>query len=502
MILLSAADIRAAEAEFISGDVRKGYTLMHRAGYSAAALLNVSLRGFRRAVILAGKGNNAGDALVIARYLDIECVIYSVCGKNDYRGEAEFAAQELPENISYFQKDTLGKWDFMPGDVIIDGILGIGFLGDTVKGPAAGFIKAANTSGYPIISLDVPSGVDASTGKAADIAVKASATLMFGAVKSGLLNPAALEYCGKMRYIDIGLADGNQNIASCVNCYTQSEAYCDIAHFKADVHKNSRPRVLISAGCRNYQGAAQLNLLAALKCGAGIARLITSPSAYSRYPASGIVIACSSDAPDSYPVNAVSDNFELFEKSDVLLAGSGWGKTDKKVLTDVLSFQGITVLDADALNTLSCHPEIWNYRSDVVMTPHWGEALRLAEAFGVEVNGERTEFARRLAEKLNCVVVLKGPRSVTVSPDGEMWINSSGCNTLATAGSGDVLAGIVASAAAGASCGATLCRRTAFAVWVHGMAGEFAPYGTTADMLPELAAEVMDDLLNRKILHL
>lgn len=502
MILRSSADIRAIEAKYIAGEAENGYALMHRAGYSAAALLNASLKGFNRAVILAGKGNNGGDALVIARYLKSECVIYSVCAKNDYRSEAAFAVRDLPENIRYIQKNSLDKWDFLPGDVIIDGILGIGFSGDNVTGIAADFISAANASGYPIISLDVPSGVNASTGKAAQVAIKASATLMFGAVKSGLLSSEALPYCGKLRCIDIGLDDMPESDDTQINCYTENEGYCDVRHFPADIHKNNRPRVLISAGCQNYQGAAQLNLLAALKCGAGICRLITCPGTFSRYPAAGIVISCRADAPFIYPENAVSDNFELFEKSDILLAGSGWGNAGKKVLSDVLKFSGTLILDADGLNTLSCHPELWSYKSNAVMTPHWAEAVRLAAAFGVEISQNRETFVRNLAKKLNCVVVLKGAHTVTASPEGETWINLSGCNTLATAGSGDVLAGIIASAASGASQADTLCRRTAFAVYVHGMAGEVAKNGMIADELPELSANIINKLINRKILPL
>ena len=472
---------------------------MHRAGYSAAALLNQSLHSFNRAVILAGKGNNGGDALVIARYLKLPCVIYSVCDKTDYTGEAAYAVRDLPENISYFKKETLDAWDFLPGDIIIDGILGIGFSGTSVKGSSANFINAANNSGYPIISLDVPSGVNASTGSASSTAIKARSTIMFGAVKAGLLTPQALEYCGRLRYIDIGIETDDGIFPA---CYTQSEAYRDIRHFPADIHKNNRPRVLISAGCRNYQGAARLNMLSALKSGAGIVRLITCSDISNSYPLAGIVIECASDKPDVYPANAVSDNIELFDKSNVLLAGSGWGNAGKKVLQDVLSFPGTLILDADALNTLSRHPDVWNHRPDTVMTPHLGEALRLAEAFGVEVSSDRNVFALRLAEKLNCVVVLKGPRTVTASSNGELWINSSGSNALAAAGSGDVLAGIIASAATGTSCAATLCRRTAFAVWVHGMAGEITNGMLIADDLPESAGKILNLLLNNKILQL
>ena len=363
---------------------------------------------------------------------------------------------------------------------------------------AANFIRLANDSGLPIISCDVPSGVNGSTGIAADNAVKAACTLMFGAVKKGLLEPHAAPYCGRLRYLDIGL----ENTPSTGGCYTQSEAYCDAAKWKYDVHKNSRPRILISGGCRNYRGAAQLNLCAALRSGAGIVRLITSDRYVSAEPLAGIVINYPGTKDDAYPENAVSDNLELFDRSDCLLAGSGWGNAGKKVLADVLTFPRTLVLDADALNIMSRHPEVWNYRANTILTPHYGEACRLAEAFKVKISSDRRVFARNLAEKLNAVIVLKGPNTITCSPDGELWINSSGSSALAAAGSGDVLAGIVSSCVAGVSSADTLCRRTAFAVWVHGMAGEYADGTLIADDLPVTAGKIINDLVNKRILKL
>ena len=318
---------------------------------------------------------------------------------------------------------------------------------------------------------------------------------MLGAVKKGLLEPNAAEYCGKLRFLDIGF-----DLPECSGgCYTQSEAYFDVNIWRFDVHKNSRPRILVSGGCRNYCGAARLNMLSALRSGAGIVRLITAAKDAPQYPLAGIVIGCESRCGDEYPENAVSDNFELFARSDCLLAGSGWGRADAKVLRDVLTFPRSIVLDADALNVLSQNPHIWTYRTDVVITPHYGEACRLAEAFKVEKHSDSRIFARRLAEKLNCVVVFKGPHTVTASPDGELWINSSGSSALATAGSGDVLAGIVASSIAGASRGVSLCRRAAFAVWVHGMAGESFDGVLIADDLPQAAGKVITKLVNKQI---
>ena len=499
MTPLESCEIRELETAFIGGSDEKGYLLMHRAGYFASAVINSSLSGFHRAVLLAGKGNNGGDALVVARYLQLPCVIYSVCAKNDYRGEAALAVRDLPDDIPYFQRDELFPSDFLPGDIIIDGIFGIGFKGSTVSGRERSFIASANASGLPVVSLDVPSGLNLTDRTAADVSIKAAATLMFGAVKRALLAPHLMRMCGKLRFLDIGLPAVREESEQ---CYTGNEAYCDVVHTPFEAHKNSRPRVLISAGCRNYQGAAKLNLLAAMRSGAGLVRLITSPGDNSGVPLAGIVIRCASDDDVSYPENALSDNFSLYEKSDVLLAGSGWGNAGAKLLADVLKFPRTIVMDADALNALSRHPEVWSYNSNAVLTPHAGEAERLANAFGVSVESDRRKFALSLARKLNCVVVLKGPGTVTASPDGEVWVNSSGCSALATAGSGDVLAGVIASSVAEKGSSSTLCRRAAYGVWVHGMAGELVSGGVIADDLPEAVGKVTANLKNKKVFGL
>ena len=496
MNVFDTSGTRVLEERHTGKSVESGYLLMRKASAGVAAVLLQSLGTYSRVIILAGKGNNGGDAICTASILwrsgVRNMVIYSVSAKEQFVGEAAMAVRDLEPEIPFITPEELTAEDFFPGDIVVDGLLGIGFSGQEVRGKAASFINAVNVSGVPVISLDVPSGVDASSGNAADPAVKAAATFMLGTVKKGVLN--SVQHSGILRYIDIGIS---QEISETSGVYTQREAYKDISSVRWDAHKNSRPRVLIFAGCRKYGGAAKLNLHAALRSGAGICRLVTAACDRTGLPLSGIVKVCDSADDSSYPANAVSDNFELFEKSDVLLAGSGWGNADKKLISDVLSFSGKVVLDADFLNVLSRHPQMWNFKHDAVLTPHYGEACRLADAFGITV---RSDLAVALADKLECVVVLKGPLSVTASYDGSRWQNTSGTSALATAGSGDVLAGVIASCIAGASQADNLCRRTAFAVWVHGVAGEISGSNLIADDLPVAVGRVMEKLLRKKVI--
>ncbi len=492
------AAIRRLEERYTGCDPQRGYTLMQRAGLAAAQIINNSSDGFDRIVLLAGKGNNGGDALVAARYLKKECIIYSVCAKSEFKGEAACAVRDLPENIPFFERETLDKHDFRRGDLIVDGLLGIGFSGTAVRGRAAGFIDAANASGQPVISLDVPSGVDASTGVPAEPAVRAAATIMFGAVKSGAVNSDHAPYWGVLRYCDIGLDSAEVEEPQ---FYTESEAYSDVKAPDFFSHKNSRSKVLIYAGCRNYSGAAQLNLNAALRSGSGIVRLVTGGDLPSTLSA-GIVRHVTGSDDGAYPADAVRLTRDLFDKSNVLLAGSGWGAADAGLLADIFEFSGPVILDADAINALCRTPDVWCRRKDVILTPHWGEAMRLAESFKVNTGGDRIRFALRLAQQLNCIVVLKGPRTVTASPDGEVWVNSSGCSRLAIAGSGDALAGVIASVTGDTNIKGSLCRRAACGVWIHGVAGELLSAGGVADDLAVSAGKIIRILQNGQVIPL
>ena len=496
MKTFDSSGTRLIEEKHTGKCVNAGYQLMLRASSRAAAVIRTVLDTYSRAVVLAGKGNNGGDALCVASLLYNSgfrnIVIYSVCGKEQYSGEAAMAVRDLAPEIPFLTPDELFPEDFMCGDIVVDGLLGIGFSGTEVRGRAASFIRAVNAAKVPVISLDVPSGLDASDGRAAEPCISAAATLMFGTVKSGVM--MSPQYSGKTRFIDIGIA---QDIPENCGVYTQYEAFRDLSAPAWNAHKNSRPRVLIFAGCRKYSGAAYLNMLAALRSGAGICRLVTAADFPAGFPLAGIVHRCMSTDDSTYPSEAVSDNFELFEKSDVVIAGSGWGNADKKLLSDVLSFPGPVVLDADFLNTLSRHPESWNCKHNAVLTPHLGEARRLAAAFGIT---DDKNLAAALAEKLQCTVILKGPHTVCASCDGSVWQNISGSSALATAGSGDVLAGIVGSCIAGVSSADSICRRAACAVWIHGCAGEMARGSLIADDLPELAGQVIEKTLNNKII--
>ena len=270
MIVSSVSQVREAEQRTIFSGV-PGYELMCRAGQGAADIVEELFPNRKRTVVLCGGGNNGGDALVVASLLKGKVIVYSTRRKEDFKGEAACAAKDLPCDIPFIVTEEFSYRIFSPGDLIIDGLLGIGFLGEKLRDSVSSAVRAANDSCCKIVSLDVPSGLNCDTGKVSDIAVKADVTITFGAVKKGLLCGEGPSLCGVLRTVDIGL----ENIEGKDSAVTFEEALRLLPRYPADVHKNRRGELLVVAGSCDYSGAAALTSTAALRCGAGLVRLAT-----------------------------------------------------------------------------------------------------------------------------------------------------------------------------------------------------------------------------------
>ena len=270
MKIAPVPQIRDAEQRAVASGVPE-YDLMLHAGRGAARIIREFFPVRRRTVILCGGGNNGGDALVVAASLPGEVIVFSTGELSALRGAAGCAAKDLPENIPVRVCSTLSENDFSPGDLIVDGLLGIGYRGQKLRENAASFIDAANRSGCPIAALDLPSGLDADTGEVPDRAIQADLTITFGAVKNGLLRNRGPELCGILRCVDIGLTFPE----SLPQAVTFEEALSRFPRWKSDIHKNRRGELLICAGSADYSGAAALTASAALRTGAGIVRLMT-----------------------------------------------------------------------------------------------------------------------------------------------------------------------------------------------------------------------------------
>lgn len=486
MKIIRIETMRKLERQAIASGV-SGYELMRRAGEGAAREIRSFFRGhsFGRAVILVGRGNNGGDALVAAPLLGVPAVVYASAPLHELRNEAAEAARDLPKQIEVRICDELSCRDFRRDDLILDGLLGTGLRGG-LRPPFQNWIETANRSGCPIVAMDIPSGIDGNAGVASSgCAIRAELTVTFGYPKSGLFRADGPVCSGRLRLVDLGLSDPEEAEGE---AFFSSDAEALLHKPAYDIFKTQRGRLLIAAGSSDYSGAAVLCSHAALRAGAGIVRLATPMRPYAALPASLIVREISS-ANGFFSEESIPEVVEMMRQSDAVVAGPGWGRSNgnAELLSSLQEFPGPLLLDADALNTIARNPSRWVRRGKTVLTPHPGEAARLAEAFGVPQCGDRASFARMLSEKLGAITVLKGPHTVVADPEGRCSLNTSGCAALATAGSGDVLSGIVGALLAGNP--EQPFEMAKLGVFLHGLAGETEKPGLIADDLPEFAAE-------------
>ncbi len=479
MKIIDTNEMRRLERSAIQSGI-SGYALMCEAAAGAAEILRARMERekFRRIVFLVGKGNNGGDALETATRLAprYPVAIHSVAPLSELKNEAAEAADAMPEALKDSIRHGLTLNDLKPGDLIVDGLLGTGFHGE-LRAPFDAFICCANESRLPIVALDIPSGLNGDSGEA-ETAIRAEMTITFGYPKRGLFQNRGPAQTGRLRLVPLSIPTPEND---CGETILDADAFALLPTVPYDTFKNRRGRLLIAAGSREYPTAAVLATHSALRCGAGLVTL-TMEERPPQLPSAAIF----------RPVKKALELDPLLKATDAIIAGPGWGSDPERraELGRLLGFSGPMVLDADALNLLSRHPQLWKRRDNVVMTPHPGEAARLAGAFGVTNPGDRRRFAAALAATLGTVIVLKGPGTVVATPDGRISVNGSGSAALATAGSGDTLSGAI-----GALLAQGLPAREAaqLGVFLHGRAGERGGRGLIADDLPELlAAEIRE----------
>jgi hydroxyethylthiazole kinase-like uncharacterized protein yjeF len=471
-------------------------TLMQRAG-AASAEAALRLIGEKDSndpvLILAGPGNNGGDALVAAVCLLRAGVPVRVLLQADPARQPADAQQALQQaRADGVEMMDVDRWPDCIGRrwrLIIDGLFGIG-LARPIEGATAALIAALNDIDCPLLALDVPSGLDADTGNIVGphgVAVRASHTITFIGNKPGLHTAHGTDHAGMVEVASLDLDDSFFPPAAIrLNALTQfSHA---LQPRKRNSHKGSFGDLTIVGGAHGMAGAAILAARAGAKSGAGrvFAAFLDTPPGYD------------SVQPELMCRPAQKHEFS----SGALVAGPGLGtEADAAdVLARVLKTTLPLVLDADALNLLASDATLRRLlvarTAAAVMTPHPLEAARLLSTGSADVQADRIAAARKLAESFNSIVVLKGAGSIVARQDGTSIINTTGNPGLATAGTGDVLAGI---------CGALLAQgwpawEAALAsVWLHGRAADLllgngiGPVGLTAgELIPEVRQLIND----------
>lgn len=518
MKIIAAAEMRRLEQAAMAQGV-SGRELMERAGRGAAQEMLLLTERFprrhrRRFVVLAGKGNNGGDGWVVARALHeagCDTMLYSVCEPSELKDDACWHASQLPSGCPWqLCRGKLPTEALREGDVVVDALLGTGVKG-APRGIYADWIAAVNDSSLPVFALDIPSGVDADSGEGV-LAVRADWTLTMGLPKSGLFQREGRLLCGTLRGIGIGLPKDVEATAvgwqgpDSAEAFGRREALALLERRPVDGHKNLFGHLLCLCNSADYSGAGYLCAEAALRCGAGLVTLAAPAGSRWREGPAALIQRRLGSADDGCFHGGMSADIEsaLSGKTAVVYGpGTGRDVRSRTVLARLLAFDGTAttalplVVDADGLRQLAeCQELLTGTEVPVVLTPHPGEMAALLRGFGLEscLDTAPAEQARCLAKRTGCTVVLKGRFTAVASCDGRTSLNLSGDVSLATAGSGDVLSGVIGALLAN---GRTPWEAARLGVYLHGLAAELrdgSARGLLADDLPRLLDTALCDL--------
>ena len=455
-----------------------GEELMERAGYAVARTTVEFLkrRDSRSVLLFAGKGNNGGDAMVAARHLaaaGCQPALVLLCRRQDLQGDPLLHFKKLVSGIHVFELPTLDELSEIVAEaapaVVVDGLLGTG-LQDEVREPYATAIKVINGLHLPVVAIDVPSGLDADTGEAHGVCVRANATVTMGLPKLGLLEPAATDFVGTIEVADIGFPrQPVDDLQTDVELLTAPDIAPLLPPRHRSAHKGEFGHVLIIAGSEGYTGAPVLAAHAAARTGAGLVTLAVPRNIYA------IVAANCPPEVMPRPIDFEQHGPAYFTGFDAVAIGPGLGQhaeTQKMVWKAVSGCPLPMVVDADALNALA--PGVTALRKlekPLVLTPHPGEMARLIGKTVGEVQADRWDIARGFARDCGVVTVLKGAGTVVTDKSGRLWVNSTGNPGMAKGGMGDALTGVIGAFLAR---GMTALDAARAGVFVHGLAGDLA----------------------------
>lgn len=513
MKLVTAKEMKALDVQAQNDYAMPGILLMDNAAQAVAEAVHEALTALEgeRVVIFCGGGNNGGDGLGAARWLQS----YGVSVRAFVVGAALDAVQgDAAMELAMFTKaggrvealSTEDDWVLAElaaskADVLVDALLGTGFHGE-LEGDVLRACELLNKSEKYILAVDVPTGVNADNGAVSENAVRADHTVTMALVKTGLLLYPGREYCG-----DIELADISMPVKLVEEYQSDKYRLTDeivrelLPLRKANAHKGDAGRVVICAGSPGYTGAAALASDAAVKAGAGLVSLYTPLSSRDVLAiklTEVMVHGLLERMPGILGGGAASDVASSAEAADVLAIGPGLGtseSTQEAVRTILQKITTPVVIDADALTALAGHTEILAaMQAQKVLTPHPGEMARLTGLEIAEIEADRINIAKKYAEQWQAIVVLKGAPTVIGCPNGTVYVNSTGNSSLATGGSGDVLTGIIAGLAAQEI---SLQEAAICGVYLHGLAAELTGIdiglaaGELAALLPQAREQVL-----------
>ncbi len=498
--LPDAETMRGVDRWAIEDQGVSGLDLMERAGTGVARAVEV--HGCDGPVaVLCGKGNNGGDGLVVARLLreaGREVTVVCVAPAEELKGDAAANLARLPGEAPVALAQ--GAAAIERASVIVDALLGTGFAG-APHGAVGEAIELINQADGAVVAVDVPSGVDASSGVVSGEAVRAEVTVTFHASKPGLWIMPGKRHSGEVRTIDIGIPRGAPMSAT-IGLMTSAVAEL-LPRRVGDSTKFASGQVVVAGGSRGLTGAPRMAAHAAMRAGAGYVIACVPASAQDLLVSAAtpeLMTRGVAESDGAFEPAAAAQTIESIRPGGALALGPGIGRSDAAVAFArelALQAKAPMVLDADGLNAhVGRLAELRGRRAPTVLTPHAGELARLLELDSEQIERERLRHVRAAAEQSGAVVVLKGDDSLIADPSGYVAVSRGGSPALATAGTGDVLTGVVAALLAQ---GLGAFEAAGAAVWLHAAAGREAarrhgaPEGVIAsdviEALPAVRAE-------------
>ncbi|MGC4025936.1 MAG: NAD(P)H-hydrate dehydratase [Mesorhizobium sp.] len=476
-----------------------GIALMERAGAAVADVVFQRFPGAARVDVLCGPGNNGGDGYVAATILaasGFEVALWTD-GNSRAGSDAEIAAQNCR-----LKRQPLEHYEPLPGGVVVDALYGAG-LERPLQDVARAVAEKVSAAGLPVVAVDLPSGISGSSGEALGATFHATVTVTFVRKKPGHLLYSGRALCGDLVVRDIGISDavvteiGSQTFENLPALWSD-----DFPRPAENTYKYSRGHVAVFSGGPAATGAARLAAMAAARSGAGAVTLLSPPAslAVNAVHLTSIILR-RVDGPDD-----VQTFFDQ-RKPSALVAGPGLGTNNDVAALLATAIQPtsaarrVVVLDADALTIMAQEPARWfglfalDGAPATILTPHEGEFGRLFPEIHADMSLSKLEKARTAAKSSHSVIVYKGPDTVIADPDGRAAINSNGTPLLATAGSGDVLSGIITGLAGQ---GMAPFEAACAAVWLHAEAARAFGPGLIAEDLPSMLPHVLAGLLMQR----
>ncbi len=508
MKVLSAQQMRTLEQKAVD----KGATyflLMKKAGIAVAEILidsfNVSRR--EKVCILCGKGNNGGDGFIAASYLkskefDVEIILVDdEASTLDSKAAYANAVNNKVAVWRLWEEENRVYEKIEECDYIIDAIYGIGFKGELSSNLNA-LANNISVTNKKVLSVDIPSGIECDTGKVHNGAFVADITVSFTTYKPAHLLYPSMDYCGRVILAQVGIDISLVNISPYeFKTIEDEDVYSKLPIRKISSHKGTFGTLLTICGSYGMSGAAVMSIKSALLTGVGLVKSVVPNDIYNIVATNlvqPVFIPLDTKETGRFTVDNAQSVIEEFKNSSAVLLGCGISneeKTNQFVYELLKNIEVPIVIDADGINAISKHIDILKElkSSKIIITPHPAELARLCNVDVLEIQNNRVKYAKLVAKEHNIIVVLKGAKTVIANCNGEIFINVTGNAGMAKAGSGDVLAGMIASFVAQ---GVDMYSAAKCGVYLHGLAGDVVKKTKgEISMQPTDVIDVLPDIL-------